>query len=228
MTALIPRNSLAWLLIAQLVVLVPHLPRLPWWIAVLWLGCALWRVQIQRMRWGYPGRLLRAGGLLLTGLAVYLSQGTLIGLDATVMLLLLLFMLKLLEMRSPRDALVVIYLGFFIVATAFLFDQGIPLALYQGFCVLILVAALVGLQQSPARNDPAAALRRAGAMVLQALPLMLVLFLFFPRLAVALMGAPGPTISVWNSVPCHPLVRQALRSFIRWLPSPAVATGCIA
>ena len=81
MTALIPRNSLAWLLIAQLVVLVPHLPRLPWWIAVLWLGCALWRVQIQRMRWGYPGRLLRAGGLLLTGLAVYLSQGTLIGLD---------------------------------------------------------------------------------------------------------------------------------------------------
>ena len=37
-------------------------------------------------------------------------------------------MLKLLEMRSPRDALVVIYLGFFIVATAFLFDQGIPLA----------------------------------------------------------------------------------------------------
>ena len=44
MTALIPRNSLAWLLIAQLVVLVPHLPRLPWWIAVLWLGCALWRV----------------------------------------------------------------------------------------------------------------------------------------------------------------------------------------
>ena len=70
-------------------------------------------------------------------------------------------------MRSPRDALVVIYLGFFIVATAFLFDQGIPLALYQGFCTLILVAALVGLQQSPARNDPAAALRQAGVMVLQ-------------------------------------------------------------
>lgn len=183
MSALIPRNSLAWLLIAQLVVLVPHLPRLPWWLAGLWLGCALWRVQIQRTRWGYPGRLLRVGGLLLTGVAVFVTQGTLIGLDATVMLLLLLFMLKLLEMRSPRDALVVIYLGFFIVATAFLFDQGIPLALYQCFCVLVLVAALVGLQQSPARNDPAAALRRAGGMLLQALPLMLVLFLFFPRLA---------------------------------------------
>lgn len=183
MRALIPRNSLAWLLIAQLVVLVPHLPRLPWWLAGLWLGCALWRVQIQRMRWGYPGRLLRVGGLLLTGLAVFFTQGTLIGLDATVMLLLLLFMLKLLEMRSPRDALVVICLGFFIVATAFLFDQGIPLALYQCFSALVLVAALVGLQQSPARNDPLAALRHAGGMLLQALPLMLLLFLFFPRLA---------------------------------------------
>lgn len=94
-TALIPRNALAWLLGAQVVVLLPHLPRLPWWVAVLWLGCAAWRVQIQRMRWGYPGRILRAGGLLLTGVAVFVTQGTLIGLDATVMLLLLLFMLKL-------------------------------------------------------------------------------------------------------------------------------------
>ena len=75
MTALIPRNSLAWLLIAQLVVLVPHLPRLPWWIAVLWLGCALWRVQIQRMRWGYPGRLLRAGGLRRAWVSPCPAQG---------------------------------------------------------------------------------------------------------------------------------------------------------
>ncbi|WVM93665.1 transglutaminaseTgpA domain-containing protein [Halopseudomonas pachastrellae] len=59
-------------------------------------------------------------------------------LDATVMLLLLLFMLKLLEMRNPRDALVVIYLGFFILATAFLFDQGIPLTLYQCVGAVVL------------------------------------------------------------------------------------------
>lgn len=182
-TALIPRNALAWLLGAQVVVLLPHLPRLPWWVAVLWLGCAAWRVQIQRMRWGYPGRILRAGGLLLTGVAVFFTQGTLIGLDATVMLLLLLFMLKLLEMRNPRDALVVIYLGFFILATAFLFDQGIPLTLYQCVGAVVLVAALIGLQQSPARNDPWRALRSAAAMLLQALPLMLLMFLFFPRLA---------------------------------------------
>ena len=190
--ALIPRNALVWLLTAQVVVLVPHLPRLPLWVAGVWIGCALWRVQIQRMRWHYPGLLMQIVALAAVTLGVFVAQGTLIGLDAAVMLLLLLFMLKLLEMRKPRDALVVIYLGFFIVATAFLFNQGIPLAVYQCFSLLILVAALVGLQQTQSRNDPARAMRTAGVMLLQAVPLMLVLFMLFPRLGpLWAVNAPG-------------------------------------
>lgn len=190
--ALIPRNSLVWLLTAQVVALAPHLPRLPLWVAVLWLGCALWRVQIQRMRWRYPGLLVRVLALVLVTGGVFLAQGTLIGLDAAVMLLLMLFMLKLLEMRRPRDALVVIYLGFFIVATAFLFDQGIPLALFQCFSLLVLVAALVGLQQTPGRNDPARAMRTGGFLLLQAVPLMVVLFVLFPRMGpLWSVNAPG-------------------------------------
>src|SRR5690606_234542 len=86
----------------------------------------------------------------------------------------------------------VIYLGFFIVATAFLFDQGIPLALFQCFSLLILVAALVGLQQTPGRSDPARAMRTAAVLLLQALPLMLVLFMVFPRLGpLWAVNAPG-------------------------------------
>jgi transglutaminase-like putative cysteine protease len=184
--ALIPRNSLAWLLIAQIVVLLPQLPRLPIWVAVLWLGCALWRVQIQRMRWRYPGTLFKAAAIGLTVLGVFTSQGTLIGLDAAVMLLLLLFM------RNPRDAMVVIYLGFFIVATAFLFDQSIVLALYQCFSLLVLVAALVGLHQTPGRNDPARAFKTGSVLLMQAVPLMLVLFLLFPRIGpLWSVNAPG-------------------------------------
>ena len=190
--ALIPRNSLVWLLTAQIVALIPHLPRLPLWVAAVWLGCALWRVQIQRMRWHYPGWLVQVVLLVAVTLGTWLAQGSLIGLDAAVMMLLLLFMLKLLEMRKPRDALVVIYLGLFIVATAFLFNQSIALALFQCFSLLILVAALVGLQQTPGRNDPARAMRTAGVMLLQAVPLMLVLFLLFPRMGpLWAVNAPG-------------------------------------
>src|SRR5690606_30268444 len=50
--ALIPRNALVWLLTAQVIVLMPHIPRLPLWVAAVWLVCAGWRIQIQRMRWG--------------------------------------------------------------------------------------------------------------------------------------------------------------------------------
>lgn len=179
---LIPRNSLAWLLTAQIVVLLPHLPRLPLWVTVIGVGCALWRVQIQRMRWAYPGIIFKTLGIVAIGAGVWLTERTLIGLDAAVMLLLLLFMFKLLEMRNPRDAIVVIYLGFFIVATAFLFDQSILLALYQLFSLLVLVAALVGLQQTAGRNDPSRALRTGSVLLLQAVPLMLVLFFLFPRI----------------------------------------------
>lgn len=190
--ALIPRNALVWLLTAQVVVLVPHLPRLPLWVAVVWIGCALWRVQIQRMRWDYPGLLVQVVALAGVAAGVFAAQGTLIGLDAAVMMLLLLFMLKLLEMRKPRDALVVAYLGFFIIATAFLFNQSILLAVYQCFSLLIVVAALVGLQQTQSRNDPAGAMRTAGVMLLQAVPLMLVLFMLFPRLGpLWAVNAPG-------------------------------------
>ncbi|QIB52392.1 DUF3488 and transglutaminase-like domain-containing protein [Pseudomonas sp. OIL-1] len=179
---LIPRNSLAWLLTAQVVVLLPHLPRLPVWVAVLWMVCALWRVQIQRMRWGYPGIVTKALAILVSVAGVYVSQGTLIGLDSAVLLLLLLFMLKLLEMRDPRDALVVIYLGFFLIATAFLFNQSMLLALYQCVSMLVLIAALVGLQQTSGRNDPGRAFRTGAVLLAQAIPLMLVLFFLFPRI----------------------------------------------
>ena len=190
--ALIPRTSLAWLLVAQIVVLLPHLPRLPFWVVLVWLGCALWRVQIQRMRWPYPGTVFKLVALTLTCAGTFQAQGTLIGLDAAVMLLLLLFMLKLLEMRNPRDALVVIYLGFFIIATAFLFDQGIPLTLYQCLSMLILVAALVGLQQPPGRHAPGQAMRTASVLLLQAIPLTLILFMLFPRIGpLWSVNAPG-------------------------------------
>ncbi|MFZ2288610.1 MAG: DUF3488 and DUF4129 domain-containing transglutaminase family protein [Halopseudomonas yangmingensis] len=189
---LIPRSSLAWLLVAQLTVILPHLPRLPLWAGAFWLLCVLWRIQIQRMRWTFPSLLIRALGLLLVFGMVFSHLRTLIGLDATVMLLVLLFMLKLLEMRTPRDALVVIYLGFFVTATAFLFDQGILLTLYQVGVLLVLVAALVGLQQTAGRQNPLSALRVGGMLLLQAVPLMLVLFLLFPRIApLWAVNAPG-------------------------------------
>ena len=187
----IPRISLTWLLVAQALVIVPHLDHLPLWVIGLWLGCAGWRVQIFRMRVGYPTRLAKAGLMLAAAAGVFASRGSLVGLDAGVVLLIAAFVLKLVELRSQRDALVLILLGFFCVVTAYLFDDSLLAAAYSLLPVSALLAALIGLQQSRLAMRPWPTLRLALGLLAQALPLMLLLFVFFPRLG-PLWALPNP------------------------------------
>lgn len=177
----IPRVALTWLLVAQALVIVPQLTHLPLWIIGLWLVCAGWRIQIYRMRAAYPTRPYRIVLMLFAASSVVLSRGSLIGLDAGAVLLTAAFILKLVEMRSRRDALVVIFLGFFVVVVGYLFDDGLVLALLSLLPIVALLAAMIGLQQSSLATHPLETLRVAGSLLLQAVPLMIVLFLFFPR-----------------------------------------------
>ncbi|KIH84596.1 transglutaminase TgpA family protein [Pseudomonas batumici] len=179
---LISRASLVWLLVAQTLVMLPFWFHVPPWMLALWLGCTVWRVQVYRMRARFPGRLME--GLLLLGTitGIWLSRSSLIGLDAGAVLLVAMFILKLVETRTRRDALVLIFLGLFCVAVAYLFEDSLPWAFYSLLPVGALLAALIGLQQGPATR-PLATLRLSTTLLLQALPLMLLLFLFFPRIA---------------------------------------------
>jgi transglutaminase-like putative cysteine protease len=187
----IPRVSLSWLLVAQVLVIIPHLAHLPLWIIALWLGCAGWRIQIFRMRARYPNAWAKAGLMLGAAVGVFVSRGSLVGLDAGVVLLIAAFILKMLEMHTRRDALVLIFLGFFAVVTAYLFDDSIQLALFSLLPVTTLLAALIGLQQSGLAMRPWPTARLAAGLLVQALPLMLLLFVCFPRLG-PLWSLPAP------------------------------------
>ena len=188
---LIPRNGLIWLLVAQVLVIVPHLSHLPLWIIGLWAGCAFWRLQIFRMRARFPRSLTKAALMLGAGFAVYFSRGSLVGLEAGVVLLIAAFILKLLEMRTRRDGLVLVFLGFFAVVTSYLFEDSLLAGAYSLLPVLALLAGMIGLQQGGEPSGPWPALRLAGSLLLQAIPLMLVLFLLFPRLG-PLWSLPQP------------------------------------
>ncbi|QRY82503.1 DUF3488 domain-containing transglutaminase family protein [Pseudomonas sp. PDNC002] len=178
----IPRVALTWLLVAQAVVILPHLDHLPIWIVALWLGCALWRIQVFRMRANFPSGVAKLGLVALAGLGVWLSRGSVIGLDAGVVLLIAAFVIKLVELRTRRDAWVLILLGFFAVTTSYLFQDDILAAAFSLLPVLALLASAIGLQQSGFATRPVATLRLAGSLLLQALPLMLLLFMLFPRI----------------------------------------------
>lgn len=178
---LIPRNALAWIIGAQFLLLLPHVLRLPLWVLALYAVSFLWRLQIYRGRWQVPGRWLK---LLLIGAAmtgVGWSYGSIVGLEPTVALLLVAFALKLLESVGRKDGYVVIFLGFFICITEFLFSQGLLVVVYSCIVVWVLTTALVSLHR-PAPIGDTGPMRLAGVMLLQSLPLMLVLFFLFPRI----------------------------------------------
>ena len=159
----------------------PHLPGQPAWTTVLVLGVLAWRAQLALRGSALPGRGLLLGLLLLAlGLSLW-SHGSLVGRAAGHTLLVVLVALKTLELRARRDALVVFFLGFFLVLAQFLGSQSPGTALAAVLSVWGLLTALV-LASLPAGKPPlreAAGL--AGRLLLLALPPMLLLFALLPR-----------------------------------------------
>ena len=178
----IPRSSILWLLLAQLVVMVPHMPRLSLWMMAIWLLCAAWRLAMFRGQANYPGRFIRVVLVFLGCTGIAIEFGSLGSLDIAVALLILAFSLKLIEVRERRDLFLVLYLAYFIVAAGFLFSQSLPLAMYQLASVVLITTALVATQQTQDQQSAWRTCKTAIKLIGQAVPIMLVFFIVFPRL----------------------------------------------
>ena len=70
------------------------------------------------------------------------------------------------ETRGIRDAFVVVYLGYFLVVTNFLYSQSIPTGTYMFAVVWILTATLVTLAVPPGTLTLRGRLRVAGAVLI--------------------------------------------------------------
>ncbi|MFN3786577.1 MAG: DUF3488 domain-containing protein, partial [Thiothrix sp.] len=180
-------SGMIWLLVAQVTVMLPFVFHLPLWLLPVLLFSAGWRQRVIAGKAEQPHQLSKIlllasglGGLLLGGVKFP-------SLDAMASLLLLGFALKALEVVQRRDALVIICSGYFLVALSFLYDQSLLAGLYGGLAMIILTAALIGIQQQITAFSNWANirfnLRLAVFMLLQALPLLMVMFVFVPRSA---------------------------------------------
>lgn len=185
--AIAPRELLG--LIASLVlVAAPHALRMPWWLALAVAGLYAWRAQVGLFRAPLPPRwVLLVVALLAIG-AVYVEYRTLFGRTTGIVLLVLFSGLKLIEMRTHRDAAVVAFLCYFLAMTNLLYTQSIPNALLLAVALLSTTATLVGL--SAPQRAAAANLRTAGLLLAHAAPAALILFLLFPRVQGPLWGLP--------------------------------------
>jgi transglutaminase-like putative cysteine protease len=192
----LPRDARDVLFLLALIAwtITPHLARLPWWCTALAAVVLLWRAQLAITSGKLPHRAWPVLVLLLgVGLTVW-TYGTVVGKDAGVTLLVVLLVLKTLELRARRDALVVFFLGFFVVLTHFFYSQSLMLALAMLVSVWGLLTALV-LAHMPVGRPPIA---QAGALAARAAlwgtPVMVALFLLFPRIG-PLWGMPEDALA---------------------------------
>ncbi len=190
-----PRQPLAmhhvlWLLISLTLITIPHALRLPWWIVALTATLGAWRAYLAYGRHALPNRWALLLIVLVATVGIYLNYRTIFGRDAGVALLVIMLGLKLLEMRSLRDAMLLIFLGYFLVVTNFLYSQTILTGLYMLACVWVITAAMLSLHYGREEPPFATQLRIGGVLLAQSVPLMLVLFLLFPRVSGPLWGLP--------------------------------------
>ncbi len=187
------RDTLFLLLVISWLVL-PQVARLPLWCTLLVATLVLWRAWLALKARALPSRWWLLALLLLTLAATYATHKTLLGREAGVTLIVVLLALKTLELRARRDAFVVFFLGFFTLLTNFLDSQSLLTAAAMLLGLLGLLTALVNANMPVGKPPLLLAARSAGSMALLGAPIMLVLFLLFPRLA-PLWGLPADAAS---------------------------------
>jgi len=184
-----PAPALDWLIACTALTLAPLALWQPLWMPAAGLALLGWRALAARRHWRLPGRWLRLALMVVLVAAVYRQYGTLFGRNPGVALLGLLAALKLFELERLRDYLLGLFLLFLLVAGSFLYSQSLWLASYQLITVIAALATLVRLTQ-PDLESPYAALRLTLGLLARAIPIILILYLLFPRIQGTLWGLP--------------------------------------
>ncbi len=188
---------MAWLLSAIGLSVIPHLLRLPLIVTVIFISVFLFALLIQLNKIKAPNKI---GLFFLTVaivLMVFFSHGTLIGRDAGISLLVAMCAIKLLEVSTHRDVYITVLIGFFVLVTHLFYSYSLLFMLYLLVCLILLLSTL--LEVSRCEHIKYAHIKNniafSSTILLQSVPIMLILFFFFPRFASPLWGLPNESLS---------------------------------
>lgn len=183
------RGATPWLFAVSLATTLPHFLHQPLWQSAQALAMLAWAAWLWHGDRRLPGRwplvLLVAAGCG----GIFVEYRTLFGRDAGVALLVILMAMKQLELRSLRDALVVVMLGYFLLLTHYFHSQDIPTGLWLLAAVWLVTATLIRLHAGSG-TTARVVWRHSGQICLQALPFLLALYVLFPRISGPLWGLP--------------------------------------
>lgn len=193
-------RTVAWTIAAYLIAALPHLAAMPVWLAGTILAACGWRLTAAWHNWRPPHWIVRTSLTVLGVLTVIAAYGTLWGRRAATGLLCVMIAAKLMETFRLRDARMVASLGFFLVASQFLFSQRLVFLGYLLIACWVVTVALHVIEHNDEAPTAGAAppgrlawldgVRGGAVLLVAAIPVALVLFALFPRLAQPLWGVP--------------------------------------
>ncbi len=189
-------RPLAWTLAAFGSAVLLHVDRLPPWITAFAIGAIVARLTLALRGARMPNAWVRVGVALTLTVGVLASFRTLNGLAAGSALLAAMGSLKLLETRARRDDYVMFGVALFLLLAACLDRQALTRVPLYALQLWVSCAALAVIATPDALSGVKAPLRLAGRALLYALPLALILFLFFPRLPGAFWALPNASGAV--------------------------------
>lgn len=171
---------------ALAVAIAPQVIHLKPWI-IAWC-ILLWGYMIGSERYGWPppGRWARVLLSLLGFLGVAVSYGRILGGGSFIGLLAIMAGLKPMETKTHRDKMVAVFIAYFMVITSLFESETLAITIYMFFSVFISTAVLIYV------NHPSGqwrqTMKQAAGIMFHALPLVILLFLMFPRLQGSLWG----------------------------------------
>ncbi len=187
-----PASAVTLQLLACLaLVVLPHVTHLQPWVWLGFGGMTIWRAAAAIKYWAMPPRWLRLLLGLFAMIAVYIGYGSISGQQAGVALLILLLGMKLTELNSFRDHVVVALLAYFVLISQFLFSQELVMVLWLITGVWLVTATLLSISHPQSALPYKTSIRRSAILLLQAAPLMLIFFILFPRIPGPLWGLPS-------------------------------------
>ena len=163
-----------------LIILLPHIPRLPSWV-IMWCLC-FWSYAIvaRRYHWPDPPKILLRLLTILGFAGVLFTYRHTLNLQASVSLLATMAGIKPLETHSYKDRMVIVFTAYFFVIANLNYSTSLSFLVYMFLSVLIITTVLIHINHP--RGQLTQQLRQTATIMLQALPLMLILFFLFPRL----------------------------------------------
>ena len=178
----IPRRPLLWLAAALLFTLPPMFGSLvSWvpWVFLLAVALQFWmEPRGYRLRFATLKLLLAAAALL----AIFASYGSLKGVEPGISLLVVLVALKVLEAHTAREFQVMVLMGWVLCLCGFFLSQDFEIALSLLTAFALLLVALIQFNRGSSPGAFWSPLGTTCKILLQAVPLVVLLFVLFPRI----------------------------------------------